>query len=336
MIRSTLLAVAFALPLFSFAQVATDARLAEIKKMTKEDSLGWNRGAGIGLDLAGMGLLNPRPGSGTARLGLGGIGTLYFNFKGEKTYWNNSGSIQLSAQRLGRTTGAQPAGFQKNLDVLQFNSRYGLKLNADKWFIAADATARTQLLKTYASNFLQAVDSTDRVVSKFFAPLQLTFSPGIDFKPNANLSFFFSPAAVQYILVSDDAIAETNIFGNDKGKNYFLGLGAEFKAGYSQKFLNDKISITSNLRLFSNYLKEPQNIDVLWGTNLSLQLFKGLSLDLVAEYLYDHDVLVQKDVNNDGVYNVIINPDGTTEGDDRLGRGAQITGAFLLKYSIIF
>jgi hypothetical protein len=296
----------------------------------------WKYGAGLGLDLAGMGLLNPRVGAGASRFGLGGLGTLFANRKAAYSFWNNSAGLQLSAQRLGRTDASRPGGFQKNLDVLQLNSRYGLRLGSDKWFAALDATARTQLLKTYASNFLEPVDAEDRVVSKFLAPLQATLSPGIDYKPNAHLSLFYSPVAIQYILVNDDAIARTNIFGNDPGKNSFFGLGSELKAAYANKYFADRLSVTSALRLFSNYLEQPQNVDVLFGNNFSILLFKGLSLDLLGELLYDHDVLVQKDVNDDGIYNVVVNPDGTTSGDDRLGRGAQMTGAFLLKYSIIF
>lgn len=318
------------------AQEAGAGRLKEISDAAKSDSSGWTIGGGIGLDMAGIALLNPRVGAGAGRFGLGGLGAVQANYKSDRAYWNSSASLQLSAQRLGRTDATQPRGFQKNLDVLQLNSRYGYKLNSDKWFFATDATARTQLLQTYASGYLKPFDAEDRVVSKFLSPLQVTFSPGIDYKPNPHLSLFYSPAGIQYIHVADDAIAATNIFGNEEGKNYFLGLGSEFKAAYTNKYYKDRFAVTSSLRLFSNYLKEPQNIDVLFANNFSIMIFKGLSIDLLGEYLYDHDVLVQKDVNGDKIYNVVVNADGTTSGDDRLGRGGQLSTAFLLKYSMIF
>lgn len=90
------------------------------------------------------------------------------------------------------------------------------------------------------------------------------------------------------------------------------------------------------MRLFSNYLDHPENVDVLFTNNFSIMIFKGLSLDLLGEYFYDNDVLVQKDVNKDGIYEVKVNSDGTTTGPDRIGRGGQLTGAFLLKFSKIF
>ncbi len=331
----------------TFAQEAGDNRLKEITGMAMRDSFGWTTGGGIGLDLAGMGLLNPKVGSGTSRLGIGGLGTLFANRKEEKWFWNSQFSIQLSAQRLGRTQTAAPkTGFQKNLDVVRLGTRYGHKLGSDKWFVALDGFAQTLLLKTYSSNYLKPINDEDHIVAKFFSPLQATISPGIEYKPNDHLSFFYSPCGTQIIFVADDAIAATGVHGNDVTrddlgritdyKNTFFGLGSEFKGSYTNKYFNNRLSVSSGLRLFSNYLKEPQNIDVLFSNNFSIQIFKGLSLDLLAEYLYDHDVYVKKDVNGDNVYDVTINPDGTTSGPDRLGHGGQMTGAFLLKYNVIF
>lgn len=331
----------------AFGQEAGNGRLDEISKMAMRDTFGWTTGGGIGLDLGGMGLLNPKVGAGANRLGIGGLGTLFANRKEAKWYWNNQFSIQLSAQRLGRTVTSQPkVGFQKNLDVLRLGTRYGHKLGNDKWFVAIDGFAQTLALKTYASNYLKPISAEDRVVAKLFSPLLATVSPGIDYKPNEHLSFFYSPCGTQIIFVADDAIAATGVHGNDvtrddqgritEYKNTFFGLGSELKAGYNNKYFGNRLSVNSNLRLFSNYLKEPQNVDVLFSNNFSISIFKGLSLDLLAEYFYDHDVKVKKDVNGDDIYDVTINADGTTSGPDRLGRGGQTTGAFLLKYSVIF
>lgn len=330
----------------SNAQEAGDGRLKEIAEMAKKDTFGWTVGGGIGLDLGGMGLLNPKVGSGGNRIGLGGLGTLVANRKEDKWFWNNGLSLQLSAQRLGKTSVNQATGFQKNLDVLRLTSRYGHKLATDKWFVAVDFFAQTLMLKTYASNYLSPVNAGDRVVAKLFSPVQITLSPGIDFKPDDHLSFFYSPCGVQLIYVADDSIARTGVHGNDITRDAngiiteynksFLGLGSEFKAAYNNKYFNNRLAVTTGLRLFSNYLKTPQNVDVLFSNNFSIVIFKGLSLDLLGEYFYDNDVKVQKDVNDDGVYEVTINPDGTTGGPDRLGRGGQWSGAFMLKYSMIF
>lgn len=325
---------------------AGDDRLKEINEMAKTDSMGWTKGGGLGFDMAGMGFLNPRVGAGGNRFGVGGLGTFFANYKADKRFWNNGFSLQLSTQRLGKSSANQKSGFQKNLDIVRLTSRYGYKLGSDKWYVAIDAFAQTLLLKTYASNYLSPIDANDKVVAKFLSPIQITFSPGIDYKPNPHLSLFYSPCGIQVIYVADDSIASRGIHGNEvtrdaegrilSYKNSFFGLGSEFKAGYNNKYYKDRLSVTTNLRLFSNYLDHPENVDVLFTNNLSLLIVKGLSLDLLGEYFYDNDVLVQKDVNDDGVYELKINADGTTTGPDRIGRGGQLTGAFLLKFSKIF
>ncbi|MCB0527814.1 MAG: hypothetical protein KDC65_05010, partial [Saprospiraceae bacterium] len=83
---SSLLLLFFALLAGLNAQEAGDSRLGEINKMAAKDSLGWTMGGGIGLDLAGMGLLNPKVGAGGNRLGIGGLGSLYANRKEDKWF----------------------------------------------------------------------------------------------------------------------------------------------------------------------------------------------------------------------------------------------------------
>jgi hypothetical protein len=330
------------------AQEGGGARLKEVGDMaaTKDTTLGWTFGGGIGLDLSMLGLWNPKVGAGANRFGVGGLGTIFASKKEDRWFWRSIFSLQLSTQKLGRTSSTQPDGFQKNVDVMRLGSRYGRKIGNGKWYIAGDMFVQTQLLPTYSSNYLSPIGDDDRIVSKFASPITLTFSPGIDYKPNDHLSFFYSPCGLQWIYVADDAIAATGVHGNDVERdatgavtsyeNDFLGIGSELKASYVNKYFDDRLSVTSGLRLYSNYLREPQNIDVLATTNFNFNLFKGISLQLLFEYFYDHDVKVQKDVNGDGIYEVTINPDGTTSGPDRLGRGAQWTSAFMLGFNKVF
>lgn len=339
------LLLSFALLAFGHVAFAQLDRSAEDKKMAAE-KMGWQRGGGIGLDLSGMGIANPRVGAGANRFGIGGIGTFFMNRKDSSSYWDNNGSLQLSLQRIGQTKPTDGLGFQKNLDILRLTSRYGRKLKGGKLYIAAEGMAQTLLLETYASNFLKQQNAEDNVVAKFFAPALLTFSPGLDWRPNPKYSVFLSPASVRLIFVGDDALANLNIHGNDIGKNNSLQVGANLVGKYTNKYLKERITTTSTLNLFSNYRRQPEKVDVIWQNNLSILIFKGLSLDLLGELYYDYDVFIKKDTNDDGIYDIgnilplpVNAPQGTipdTDGPDKLGRGAQLVGAFLLKYSMIF
>lgn len=300
----------------------------------------WTYTGSLGLDLSGLGIINPRVGGGTGRFGIGGLVALSANRKGDKSFWNNQMTLQLSLQRQGRTSASQPEGFQKNLDVLRLASTYGYKISGDKWFVSADLLAQSQLLKTYKSNYLKPVtldNNPDIVVSKLLSPALVQFSPGITFKPNAHLTFQYSPVAVRFIYVADDSLALLDIHGNDVTrdangnitdyKNYFLGMGSELVSRYENKYFNDRLAVNSSLRLFSNYLESPAAIDVLFTNNFSIQIFKGLSIDLLGEIFYDQDVKMNLDSNDNGIYG----DDG-----DKQAPAAQITGAFMLKYSKIF
>ncbi len=87
------------------------------------------------------------------------------------------------------------------------------------------------------------------------------------------------------------------------------------------------MTVNSSLRLFSNYLDRPQNIDVLFTNNFSIQLIKGLSLDLLGELFYDHDVKMNIDENDNGIYG---------DPGDKQAPAIELTCAFLLIYSLIF
>lgn len=313
---------------------------AQDANTTPKADTAWTYTGSMGLDLSGLGIINPKVGGGTGRLGLGGLGSIAANRKGEHSFWNNQLSLQLSVQRQGRTSTSQPSGFQKNLDVLRLASTYGYKIGSDKWFASADLLAQTQLLKTYKSNYLKPVTldgNRDIIVSKFLSPALVQFSPGVTYKPNTHLSFQYSPVAIRYIYVADDSLALLGIHGNDvtrdangdvtSFKNYFLGLGSELVSRYENKYFKDRLAVNSSLRLFSDYLEKPQNIDVLFTNNFSIQIFKGLSLDLLGELFYDHNVRMNLDSNDNGIYG---------DPGDKQAPAAQMTGAFMLKYSKIF
>ncbi|MEO6037122.1 MAG: hypothetical protein ABIQ93_01835, partial [Saprospiraceae bacterium] len=100
------------------AQTQTQDKPEEVK-------LGWTIGGSFGLDLSGIGIINPRVGSGANRFGLGGVGGLFANKKEEKSYWESKAELQLSVQKLGKSKPTDATGFQKNLDLLRLTSRAG-------------------------------------------------------------------------------------------------------------------------------------------------------------------------------------------------------------------
>lgn len=310
---------------FASAQAGTAAAPAP-------DTSAWKKGGGIGFDLTGMSIINPRLGAGSNRFGLGGLVNLFANKKLAKSYWDNSASLQLSAIRIG----GKSEPFQKNVDIIRLNSRYGYNIKKDVLFFALDGAAETQLLATYTGNLLKedkAANPQSELLSKFLAPARLQLSPGLDYKPTAHLSFFFSPASFNLIYVSDDALAripanpENPPLGNESGKNSRFQLGYALKAAYTNKYFKDRIATTSKLSWFADY-RTNLNGNVLWQNSMDIAIFKGLSLNLYGDLIYDHFVKVQVDVPDPLPANEII--------DQYLRNRPTYIGGFLLKYSRIF
>lgn len=315
---------------YAFAQ-KTDKpeKLKEEGELLKLEE-GWTKKVGIGLDFSQLAFINPKVGAGENRIGLGGVANFLATYKKGKWVSDNVASLQFGAQRLGSKSNF----FTKTIDELNLASRLGYKV-APKWYAALDFSLRSQLTPTYNGNRLVAIDSepNDRAIAKFFAPANVMFIPGIDFRPNDKFSILMSPFTARFIIVADDNIAALGIHGNPWRSatdfdNVDAQFGASIKAKYEDKFLKDRITFNTTLLLFSNYLNNPQNIDVEWQTNTAVNIWKGLSLNLATSLYYDDDVLVQVDRDND--------PLTGPNGYESLGKRISFTELLLLKYSFVF
>lgn len=70
--------------------------------------------------------------------------------------------------------------------------------------------------------------------------------------------------------------------------------------GYIKTTLNLKVAknvnLNTKLKLFSNYFKNPQNVDVYWETLIGMKIIKYLAATINTVLVYDDDVkIVVKD-----------------------------------------
>ena len=68
-----------------------------------------------------------------------------------------------------------------------------------------------------------------------------------------------------------------------------------------QREIMENISFQTKLDLFSNYLNNPQNIDIGWENLIALKVNKFISASLITNLIYDHDIDIARDTDNDGV-----------------------------------
>ncbi len=312
-----------------FAQDVKDTEKLKEKDALKGYDEGWTVGTGFGLTLDQAAVWQPRAGAGDNSLKFGGLGNLQATYKAGRFVWDNAGSMQLNFQRLGRNTGNQP--FQKSLDELRLNSRPGYAITTDeKWYAALDFGFLSQLLKTYEGNYLKnyqidnpaVIDTSGMpiittrdagLLSQMFSPATITISPGVDWKPNTNFSLFFSPAAARLVTVLNDEIAALPAINAEDGTylgslhgnpqtfengavtafdNVAFGLGALAKAKYNNTFLEDRVSFTSELNLYYDYLnsaKADKNVPTVdWLTSTTFNIFKGIGVTLRTGAYYDY------------------------------------------------
>ncbi|GJM33246.1 MAG: protein of unknown function precursor [Saprospiraceae bacterium] len=309
---------------------------------------GWKSGAGIGLDFAQLFQLNPKQGAGLNRIGLGGATNFFANYRKDRLAWDNQASWQFGVQRLGAGIVAQGPNtdkvpFQKSIDELRINSKVGYATSENSnFFYAADFSFLSQLTPTYdnpdyAGNFLSDVFGNSRELSKLFSPATIVLSLGMNYKPSEKLSIYYSPLGAKWIIVADDAIAARGVHGNpvegELGpdglfldfKNVDNQFGSLLKFNYADKYFAEKATFTSVLSLYSNYLKNPENIDIDWTNEFAVSIVKGLQLAVTVNVFYDDDVNVQitdKDLPN-GV-------------KPFLGKRVSLTEQLLIKYSLTF
>jgi hypothetical protein len=108
----------------------------------------------------------------------------------------------------------------------------------------------------------------------------------MDYKPDNSFSLFLSPAALRLIFVNDKLLSDAGDFGVDSGKTLLVEAGAYLKAEY-KKDISTNVNLQSKLGLFSNYLKNPQNIEVGWQALVLIKVSKLLAASISAELLYD-------------------------------------------------
>lgn len=209
------------------------------------------------------------------------------NYKKDKISWTNDLSINYGQNNTKMT------GWRKNIDNLNFASKFGQQMT-EKVYYAALLDFKTQMTDGYQYN--NAGDRT--LISKFLTPAYLNVSVGLDYKPNDNLAFYFSPVAGKLTITADTLFSTR--YGVDPGKMLRAQLGAIFKASCNyDKLMNGKMTLKSALDLFTAYDDSFGNIDVNWDMLVGLNLSKFVTLTFQSTLKYDDDI---KYIDEDGIH----------------------------------
>nr|HPR33878.1 DUF3078 domain-containing protein [Prolixibacteraceae bacterium] len=178
--------------------------------------------------------------------------------------------------------------WHKNTDNFELNSRLGYSAFKN-WYYSADANFKSQLFQGFKN-----VNDTDPL-SSFLSPAYLTFSAGMEYKPNKNLGTFLAPISLKTTYVTDSLIDETK-FGLPEGDTQRSRVGIAGKLEYQHQLL-ENISIKTKNSVFINYgmnlagewqfLKLP---DFDSETVINFKVNQFITTQLNFHFIYDKDV----------------------------------------------
>lgn len=237
----------------------------------------WKVGGLYSLNLAQGSLSNWAAGGENFSLAVSSLLNVYAFYKKGKHSWDNTFDFNLGYVR---TTSL---GSRKNDDRFDLLSKYGYAIGP-KVNVAGLFNIHSQLFKGYTYP-----DNVKVFSSAFMAPGYLLLSAGFDYKPNKDLSIFFSPATARWVIVRDTALANKGLYGVTPGRKSVFEFGAFATIGY-MKEINKLLSYKARLDLFSNYRHNPQNIDLNMSNSLNIKISKVLSATWGLDLIYDDDV----------------------------------------------
>jgi len=260
-----LLVLIWMLPLFSAAQTPADS--------TKV----WKTGGSVSVNFSQVSLSNWVAGGKSSASGTF-LANLFGNYEKGKVSWENTLDLGYGLLK------EEDSQVVKSDDKIDFSSKYGYQATG-KLFYSALFNFRSQFTNGYK------YPDREHPISRFLAPGYLTLALGFDYKPNEHFSLFFSPLTGKLTVVTDDTLSAAGAFGVDPGSKSRWELGAFVKTAVKYDVMKN-VTLESKFDIFSNYLDQPQNMDVHWDVLINMKVNDYLSANLITNLIYDDDIKI--------------------------------------------
>jgi hypothetical protein len=200
--------------------------------------------------------------------------------------------------------------FRKNADQLFALTKYEIKASKKYFFYTAQADYRTQ----FAPGYKYDGDSiVGQATSDMNSPGYIQLALGMSYKPTDYFSVTLAPVAGKITLVNRQYLADEGAYGVEpavvdadgniitRGKKMRTEFGGRLMIKFKKDIFKN-VNLDSYLDLFSNYAHNPQNIDVIFNNLLTMKITKYFSASVICQMLYDDDIIRQRDLNGDGLY----------------------------------
>ncbi|MBA3901377.1 MAG: DUF3078 domain-containing protein [Bacteroidetes bacterium] len=272
------------LALWSFAAIGQVTE-KELSKLKPDSIIGWKSGGLIQIGGSQVSLTNWIAGGQSSVAG-NGLVNLFARKTMQKAVWENFLDLGYGLIRQG-----DDAAWRKTDDRIDFTSKYG-RFMRENWNYTGLANFRTQ--------FTEGVSDDGERISTFMAPGYFIAAIGLEYMPSENFSFFLAPFSSKNTFVMDQELADEGAFGVEPGSMFRSEFGGYFRMSYKRDIM-ENISFQTRVELFSNYLNNPENIDVNWEVLLNLRVNKYISTTLATNLIYDDDIAIPVDRTGDGI-----------------------------------
>jgi len=283
------------LPAFAFAQDPVKDSLRSVR-----DTI-WRKGGIAGSTYSQTSLTNWAAG-GQSSIAVSSFLGLYANYKKGIVTWDNKLELGYGMVRQ------DALDLRKSDDRIDFSSKYGRYAFGKVWYYSALFGFKTQ----FAPGYAYSTDGTNTWISDFMSPAYTLLGIGLDYKPSKHFSALISPLTGRVTIVMAQTLADKGAFGVRPaefdadsvkirdGENARFEFGGFIKAVYGKEIMKN-VNVGSKLELFSNYAQNLTTIDVNWENMITMKVNGYISASLMTQLIYDQDVDVPVDRNDDGV-----------------------------------
>ena len=252
-----------------------------ISAQEDRDSSAWNISGQVSLNFSQVSFSHWMSGGENSVSGVGLL-DVSANYKKDKVHWDNSLKAGYGLMKEGEEE------FIKNEDRLDLSSKLGIETGNEHLLFSSLLNFKTQFANGY--NYPNTADK----ISGAFSPAYITVAAGLDYQPSEIFSLFFTPLSGKFTFIADEALSNEGVFGVDPGKSGRAEVGATVKSELKTPVVKN-VHLSTALMLFSNYLNQPENVDVNWDVTLNMKINEFLSANLLTNLIYDHDILIPLD-----------------------------------------
>lgn len=276
---TVLLTAIFSVQVYAQDATVKDFLVVAFKDLKPLETDGWKKNGAFIININQGALRNWAAGGEQNTLGIATLLNYNINHKKGRYTLNNYFDIALGFQNA-----SSFGQFRKIDDRIDITSKYGYQFSR-KWFLTLLANFNSQALVGY--NY---TDTTNTKISNFLTPGKILLSLGIDFRPDKSFSLFVSPLTTRLVIKNDPDFYNIYKFGVPPNEKSYIEMGAFSTAKFSKKIAPWAL-YSSRLDLFSNYKRNPQNVDLFFTNLISMRFNKWLGTNMSLDIAYDDDVM---------------------------------------------